>query len=244
MSDWFSTVATGSELAIDAASELRNRGFVVLPGAVPSDRMPRLTAAYDAVVASAAGDEVRIGSTSTRVSDFVNRGIEFDDLYVFPPLLAACGRVIGRPFKLSSLHARTLRPHMPAQRLHVDVRRESADWPLLGFILMVDDFRADNGATSFVPGSHLWSSLPDDTISDLQADHDGQVLACGKAGSLLVFNGSAWHGHSANRSNTPRRSIQGAFIPRDGRAATDFAGRMQPGTRARLGAAAHYVLAL
>ena len=133
-------------------------------------------------MASATGDDIRIGSTSTKVNDFVNRGAEFDDLYVFPPLLEACCRVIGRPFKLSSLHARTLRPGSPAQELHVDVRRDSADWPLLGFILMVDEFRPDNGATRFVPGSHRWSGTPEDTLSDLRAEHDGQVLACGKAG--------------------------------------------------------------
>ena len=40
------------------------------------------------------------------------------------------------------------------QALHVDVGRHAAEWPLVGFILMVDDFRPDNGATRFVPGSH------------------------------------------------------------------------------------------
>jgi ectoine hydroxylase-related dioxygenase (phytanoyl-CoA dioxygenase family) len=159
-------------------------------------------------------------------------------------LLEACYRVIGRPFKLSSLHARTLRPGSPSQELHVDVPRGSADWPLLGFILMVDEFRPNNGATRFVPGSHRWSSTPEDTISDLRAEHDGQMLACGNAGSLLVFDGSAWHGHTANTSSGPRRSLQGAFIPRAGRAGTDFAVRMQPETRARLGSVAQYVLAL
>jgi hypothetical protein len=244
MFDWFSTLASGSELPMDAASELQERGFIVLSGAVPSDRMERLVNAYTAAVASATGDDIRIGSTSTRVSDFVNRGAEFDDLYVFPPLLEACCRVIGRPFKLSSLHARTLRPHVPAGDLHVDVRRDSADWPLLGFILMVDEFRPDNGATRFVPGSHRWSGTPEDTLSDPRAEHDGQVLACGHAGSLIVFNGSAWHDHSANRSSDPRRSLQGFFVPRDGRAGTDFAARMQHETRARLGPLAQYVLAL
>ncbi|HWM90392.1 MAG TPA: phytanoyl-CoA dioxygenase family protein [Thermoanaerobaculia bacterium] len=244
MFDWFSTLAAGSELPMDAVSELQERGFVVIPGPVASDRMELLVNAYTAAVASAAGDDIKIGSTSTRVSDFVNRGAEFDDLYVFPPLLEACCRVIGRPFKLSSLLARMLRPCTPAQELHVDVRRDSADWPLLGFILMVDEFRPDNGATRFVPGSQRWSGTPEDTISDLRAEHDGQVLACGNAGSLLVFNGSAWHGHTANTSCGPRRSLQGAFIPRDGRAATGFAARMQPETRARLRPLARHVLAL
>ena len=192
----------------------------------------------------ATGHDVRIGSTSTRVSDFVNRGPEFDDVYVFPPLLEACCRVIGRPFKLSSFHARTLRPRTPAEELHVDVRRDSADWPLLGFVLMVDEFRPDNGATRLVPGSHRWPGTPADCMSDLRADHPGQALACGAAGSLLVFDGSAWHGHTANTSSGPRRSLQGAFIPQDGRAGTEFAARMQPEMRARLGPLARQVLAL
>jgi phytanoyl-CoA dioxygenase PhyH len=243
MSDWFSTLTEGSELSVDAATELLERGFVVLRGAVPSDRMERLANAYSGAVASATGDDIHIGSASTRVSDFVNRGSEFDDLYVFPPLLQACCHVIGRPFKLSSFHARTLRPGAPVEELHVDVRRDSADWPLLGFILMVDDFRPDNGATRLVPHSHRWPGTPADSVSDLRADHADQVLACGPAGSILVFNGSVWHGHTANASG-PRRSLQGAFIPRDGRAGTDFAARMQPQTHARLAPLARHVLAL
>ncbi|HEX4966242.1 MAG TPA: phytanoyl-CoA dioxygenase family protein [Thermoanaerobaculia bacterium] len=244
MPDWFNTLAAGNELPTDATSELQERGFVVLPGSVPAERMESLVEAYTAAMASAAGGDMKIGSTSTKVNDFVNRGAAFDDLYIFPPLLEACCRVIGRPFKLSSLLGRTLRPHSPAQELHVDVRRDSSDWPLLGFILMIDEFRSDNGATRFVPGSHRWPGSPEDTLADLRAEHDEQVLACGSAGSLLIFNGSAWHGHTANTSSGPRRSLQGAFVPREGRAATDFAARMQPETRARLGQLARYVLAL
>lgn len=206
--------------------------------------MERLTHAYDAAVDSAADDDVKVGSASTRVVDFVNRGVAFDNIYVFPPLLAACSLVIGGPFKLSSFQARTVRPGTPAQDLHVDVHRYSRDWPLLGFILMVDDFRADNGATRFVPGSHERPSTPEESMADLKGSYDGQRLACGDAGSLIVFNGSTWHGHAANTSSAPRRSIQGAFIPRTGRAATDFGARMSPDTRARLSATAREVLAV
>jgi hypothetical protein len=244
MLDWFNTLAAGHELPAHAALELEELGFVVLPGVVAAGSMERLTTAYAEAVSSATGDDIRVGSTSTKVSDFVNRGAAFDNLYLFPPLLEACCQVIGAPFKLSSLHARTLRPGAHVQELHVDVPRNSADWPLLGFILMVDDFRPDNGTTRFVPGSHRWLATPEDTMSDVRTAHEAEVLACGAAGSLLVFNGSTWHGHTANASDRPRRSIQGAFIPRAGRAATDFATRMQPETRARLSSLAHTVLAL
>ena len=216
----------------------------MIPDSARPNRMELLVGAYTAAMASATGDEIRVGSTSTKLSDLVNRGAAFDDVYVFPPLLDACCRVIGRPFKLSSLHARTLRPHTPAQELHVDVPRNSGDWPLLGFIVMIDEFRPDNGATRFIPGSHRWPGSPADTLSDQRAAYSGEVLACGKAGSLLVFNGSAWHGHTANTSSAPRRSIQGAFIPRGGSAAIDFAARMQPETHKRLSPLARQVLAL
>jgi hypothetical protein len=240
--DAFETLAARRALPADAASELDRRGFVVLRGAIPTEDLARLTVAYDAAMASASAPDLRVGSTSTRLSDFVNRGPEFDALYVFPPLIDACCRVIGRPFKLSCLHARTLRPHTSAEELHVDLQRDSADWPLVGFILMLDAFGHENGATRFVPGSHEWSSAPNDDPPNSRAACANPVLACGPAGSLLIFNGSTWHGHAANTSDNPRRSLQGAFIPRDGRAATEFSTHMQPETRARLSALARSVL--
>lgn len=244
MSDVFNTIATGNELRATDARELHERGFVVLPGPISASNIKRLSGAYDSIVALANADDVHTGSTTTRVSDVVNRGHAFDALYIFPPLLEACCHVIGRDFKLSSMHARTLRPHAAAQELHVDVPRDSADWPLIGFILMIDDFRTDNGATRFVPGTHHRSATPEEVMTDRRADCDGQVVASGPAGSLIIFNGSAWHGHTANTSHEPRRSVQGAFIPRDGHAATDFSARMRSETRARLSPLAQYVLML
>lgn len=245
MDEWFRTLADESGLSTDAAHTLDEQGFVVLAGPVPASRLERLARAYDAAVRSAVAEDVRMGRTTTRVTDFVNRGAEFDSLYVFPPVLGAAWHVIGRPFKLSALHARTLRPGSDAaQELHVDVPRHSGDWPLLGFILMVDPFCRDNGATRFVPGSHRWEGTPEGALLDCRAPHEDEVLACGPAGSLLIFNGSTWHGHTANASARPRRSLQGAFIPRDGQAATDFAPRMDPATYARIGPVARRVLAL
>jgi hypothetical protein len=244
MDDVFNKIATGNELRSTEAHELHEHGFIVLSNLMSAGNIERVSRAYDSIVALANIDDVHTSSTTTRVTDFVNRGDEFDALYIFPPLLEACCHVIGRDFKLSSMHARTLRPHVAAQELHVDVRRDSVDWPLVGFILMIDEFRIDNGATRFVPGTHHRSYVPEEVMTDRRVDCDGQVVASGPAGSLIIFNGSAWHGHTANISDEPRRSVQGAFIPRDGHAATDFSGRMLSETRARLGPIAQYVLAL
>ena len=96
-------------------SALQDSGFVLIPHAVAPERLKCLVAAYNEAVAAATGDDVRHGSTSTKVSDFVNRGGAFDHVYMFPALLRACHSVIGGPFKLSSFLSRSLRPGSAAQ---------------------------------------------------------------------------------------------------------------------------------
>jgi hypothetical protein len=241
--DWHEVIATESQLPPDATRQLCEMGFVVLPGPAIPGGLERLSEAYDRAVAAADPADVRVGS-STRVTDVVNRGAEFDGIYVYPPLLAACCLVIGRPFKLSGTRTRTLEPGAPTERLHVDVKRGADGWPILGFIMMVDDFDRDNGATRFVPGSHLDPREPADAIENLADPQEAQELACGPAGSSIIFDGSAWHGHTANRSARRRRSVQGHFVPREARASVDHAARMRPEVLGRIDDRARYVLGL
>ena len=244
MDDWFSVVDARCELSVGAVQDLCDVGFVVISGPVASDRLTQFAEAYDSAVVCARADDVSIGSSTTRVNDFVNRGPEFDGLYVYGPVLEACCRIIEQPFKLSTMHARTVRPYSQAQNLHVDFRHEADGWPMVGFIMMVDEFRTDNGATRFVPRSHRWPTIPTDFPNDTSADYEGQVLACGPVGSVIIYNGSVWHGHTANRVGEPRRSIQGAFIRRDSEPAVNQAARIRPETLGRIGQLAKYVLAV
>ncbi len=244
MDDWFGIITAGCELPQSAVQDLCDAGFVVIPGPVPPDGLAQLAIAYDSAVACADAGDLSVGSTTTRVHDFVNRGPEFDGLYVYRPVLEACCRVIGQPFKLSSMLARTLRPHMPAQGLHVDFERDADGWPMVGFIFMVDEFRRDNGATRFVPGSHKWAAIPSNRMNDDVADEERQVQACGPAGSVIIYNGSIRHGHSANLSGEPRRSIQGAYIRREAQSGFDLTARIRAETLARVGPLAKYLLAV
>jgi len=244
MDDWFSVIDARCELSADAIQELWDVGFVVIPGPLASDQLAQFAQAYDAAVLCAASDDVSIGRSTTRVNDFVNRGPEFDSLYVYQPVLDACCRIIGQPFKLSTMHARTVRPYSQAQNLHVDFSCERDGWPMVGFIMMVDGFRTDNGATRFVPGSHRWVTTPTDVPTDASADYEGQALAYGPAGSVIIYNGSVWHGHTANSSGEPRRSIQGAYIRRDAEPAVNQAAHIRPTTLGRIGQVAKYVLAV
>lgn len=239
----YQAIAAQSPLPADVAAQLRDTGFVVISGPAIRGGLRQLSEAYNHAIATADAADVRVAS-STRVTDFVNRGPEFDGIYMFPPLLAACCLLIGQPFKLSGTRARTLEPGAPAETLHVDVEPKADGWPIVGFILMVDAFEAENGATRFVPGSHLSPQGPGDLASDPTDRCEEEVLACGPAGSMIIFNGSTWHGHTANRSPRGRRSLQGHFVPRNARSSVDHAVRIRPEVLARIGDLAKYVLAV
>src|SRR5258708_6085249 len=127
-----SAIMDSFELPAGTLQELDDAGFAVVPGPVPAAELGRLRTAYDAAVASAAPGDVKVGSSTTRVRDFVNRGPEFDGLYLHPPILKACCRIINKPFRLSTMHARTLRPDPPAQDLHVDFERDRHGWTMVG----------------------------------------------------------------------------------------------------------------
>ena len=227
-------------------AELHARGFCVIPDLVPPAKLARISAAYDRGFAVATAPDLRTSSSGgdARLSDLVNRGPEFDELYMLEPVLSACLDTIGPRFQLSSFHGRTVLPGAAAQGLHVDVRPDQDAWPLVGFIVMVDEFRSDNGATRFAPGSHHGETRTNVREGNHRPDDGSQVLACGEAGSVIVYLGSTWHGYSANRSQSPRRSIQGAYVPRGGGAAVQWVSRMTPETLGRLSPSARHLLAV
>jgi ectoine hydroxylase-related dioxygenase (phytanoyl-CoA dioxygenase family) len=110
---------------------------------------------------------------------------------------------------------------------------------MLGFIVMIDAFTTENGATRFWPGSHR---LNLDDASEPPPESE-IVAAEGPPGAVVVYNGSVRHGHGANRTNRARRSIQGAYIRRD---AVGFGlpARMRSTTLERLGPLAKYLIDL
>jgi ectoine hydroxylase-related dioxygenase (phytanoyl-CoA dioxygenase family) len=226
-------------------AELDAVGFCVLRSVVPAAKVERISAAYDRAFATATAPDLKHARSggSTRLVDFVTRGAEFEDLYVLEPVLSACLDTFGPHFKLSSFLGRTVLPGAAEQRLHVDVRPDEDAWPLLAFIVMVDEFRSDNGATRFVPGSHH-AEATDAREGNQRPDDGAHVLACGPAGSVIVYFGSTWHGYSANRSTGARRAIQGAYVPPGGTAAVQWRSRLSLETIDRLSPSARRVLAV
>jgi hypothetical protein len=212
-------------------ADLERDGFVILREHIDRARARQLVAEYDLAVERADPADVSRKS-STRVWDFVHRGPAFDPLWLDPVLLELVARQLPCPFKLSTFHARAVNPGAIAQDLHVDQAHEAGARRLIGFIWMLDEFTADNGATRFIRGSHR-------TEPDAEPE-----LALGPPGSLIVYDGAIWHGFSANRTDRPRRSLQGAFCWRTATSWFDHQSRLRADTCARLGELGRHVLGI
>jgi hypothetical protein len=115
--------------------------------------------------------------------------------------------------------------------------------PWVGFILMVDEFRTNNGATRFVPGSHQWPTIPAGSLKDISTDHEGQVVACGPAGSVIVYNSRSLV-NSRLGITTDIGALYGSAEARRPGSPCVRARRLRPEARARIGHLAKYVLAV
>ena len=90
-----------------------------------------------------------------------------------------------------------------SNRIHVDCPRFIPGYLTnMGVIFPLDDFSAENGATRFLPGSHLRPEQP----SVGEFDRNSEQIRC-KAGDMIVFNARTWHSGGVNQTHQPRHSL-------------------------------------
>jgi hypothetical protein len=141
------------------------------------------------------------GPRNQRVFGLLDKGAEFVELVEHPVALALMDHLLDPMFLLSSITANITGPGGYPMYLHYDQDYVPQPWPtfplVANLIWMLDDFTEDNGATRFIPGSHLedhagWSP----ESMGLRA---GETIAVGgRAGSLVCLDGRVLHQTGAN----------------------------------------------
>lgn len=67
-------------------------------------------------------------------------------------------------------------------------------------MVSLDPFTSTNGATTLIPGSHLWPDSRKPTRAEM-------IPAIMPVGSVVYFLNTLWHSGGANTSDTQRRSL-------------------------------------
>jgi ectoine hydroxylase-related dioxygenase (phytanoyl-CoA dioxygenase family) len=140
------------------------------------------------------------GVRTMRIYNLLVHGALYHQVPVHDHVLPIIEGVLDRNCLVSSLSAIDIGPGEAAQPLHADDQLIPLPKPHVSIICnsmwALTDFTAENGATRLVPGTHRADRSPQPFGEQVET-----VAAEMKAGSVLVFDGSIWHGGGANQSS-------------------------------------------
>ncbi len=191
--------------AAEHAANIERDGFTIVEDAIASEVVDRLVAAIDALHAELAvtpAANIFEGVKTLRIYNLLARGKVFEDVPVHDAILPIVETVLDRGCLVSSLSSITILPGEEAQPIHADDQLIPLPKPHVPLVCntmwALTDFTEANGATRLVPRTHGADRSP-----DFGEPHE-TIAAEMKRGSVLVWNGSLWHGGGANRTSNRR----------------------------------------
>ena len=194
--------------AIAHIREIEEQGYTVLENVIEPDLTAELN---DALLRIEHDEKIRPGANSfeghhtIRIYNLLARAAVFRQIPTHPALLPVVEGILDEGCLISSLSSISIDPGEGAQPLHVDDTliglRRPHQAVVCNSMWALTDFTEANGATRIVPGSHLWDRRPE------YGESYDTIAAEMPRGSLLIWNGSLWHGGGANQSGERRVGI-------------------------------------
>lgn len=190
-------------------SEIAEQGYTLIPDLFDPETVRALRDALDSVIQDEIGSRGRLEQNVQFVYNLTNKHSVCRTAVQHPKLIAIMENVLGPDCVLSSLNSRTSFPGSARQGMHRDVSFIHLSVATsLNSVWMLDDFTEANGSTCVVPGSHLWER----GLEGMEGKAGyREIIATGKAGSVLIFDARVIHGGGANRTDAPRRAMHGYF---------------------------------
>ncbi|KAF8848230.1 PhyH-domain-containing protein [Acephala macrosclerotiorum] len=186
-------------------------GYVILPNifteaqvSAAKEELARLEALESSGPASQGGRNAFEGFETKRIYALVDKSRVFDCFAIHDTVMKLNDYFLQPNFLMTSFHTVNIGLGSKEQEIHTDdgLIALPRPRPLMGIGTMVsfDEFTAENGATSLIPGSHLWDD-------DRRPTREEMMPAVMPAGSMAYFLNTLWHSGGANKSQKPRRSL-------------------------------------
>ena len=186
--------------------EFNATGSVIVPGVLTPD----FIAAAKRELAAAVEAEVRYHGTK----DYKDYGMvlllslyggAFWSLFDNPRLTGPFNAILGEGCTVYAYTSSSMPPSAVnySGRIHVDCPRIIPGYVTnMGATILLDEFTEENGATWYLPNSHLQSEAPDEKFFYANAR---RVIS--PAGSVWFFNARTWHAGGNNRSRNWRHAL-------------------------------------
>ncbi len=189
-------------------AEIQAQGFTIIPDAIELDLIDSLNNALLEIETQqkiAPGKNAFEGHRTIRVYNLLAQQKIFQRIPTHDLLLPIVEGVLDEGCLVSSLSSIAIEPGEIAQPIHVDDALYNFPRPhqplVCNSMWALTDFTEENGATRIIPGSHKRTVKPNYT------NEYETVPATMTKGSLLIWNGSLWHGGGANQSQERRVGI-------------------------------------
>ena len=183
-------------------------GFTLVENVLTSGEADALAADLERIERSLATEPARNafeGHHTLRVYNLLAHGTLWEAIPVHDKVLPIIEGVLDEGCLVSSLSSVKILPGETAQPLHTDDQLIPMTRPhaacVCNSMWALTDFTQANGATRVVPGSHRADHAP-----EMGATYDTVAMEM-KKGSVLVWNGSLWHGGGANQTDAARIGI-------------------------------------
>ena len=204
-------------------TQLNEQGYLIFKRFLSREQIEALLARLEGLWAAEgekAGEENYIEPGVRRLANLASKGILFRELYAHAQVLEVVEAVMGSDMRASMVNARDVPPHTGVRMpFHMDSdrgrHRDDKGYSAATAIWMLDPFTVENGATAFVPGSHLLGKSPKQILADLNASHPDEIIVEGQAGDVLVFNGHCWHAGRPNLTDNHRRALLVHYLRAD-----------------------------
>lgn len=145
------------------------------------------------------------GDHTIRIYNLLALDRIFESIPVHTAVLPIVEQVLDKGCLISSLSSISIDPGEDAQPIHADDTLIDLPRPhrpvVCNSMWALTDFTAANGATRIIPGSHLFPGKPE------FGRHYDSIPAEMPRGSVLIWNGSLWHGGGANNTTLRRTGI-------------------------------------
>jgi ectoine hydroxylase-related dioxygenase (phytanoyl-CoA dioxygenase family) len=197
------------QLSVDerAQAVLRD-GFTVLERAIEPELVDELVATIDRLMVDLEvpfGSNAFLGEHTRRIFNLLARDPLFAKVPLHEQVLPIVQRVLDDQCLLSSMTAIEMHAGQRAQPLHADDGSISLPRPHVPVVCVaiwaLTDFTLDNGATRIVAGSQRFDRRP------RKGETAESVDIVMPRGSVLVYDGAAWHGGGDNNSDARRLGI-------------------------------------
>lgn len=204
-----------------AKLQLQTEGWCVIENVLDADEttlaLSRLWAAADESRKQGINTFMPIldpNESNVRVFYLLERDALFRDLIQHPTALEMVRSLLGRQFLISNFTANIARPGARSMALHSD---QSLVMPqpwihpwAMNIIWCLTDVTPDNGATLYIPGSHLWQTRADVPENAHQLLRPFEA----KAGSIIAMEGRLWHTSGANITADQDRALLFGYYTR------------------------------